>query len=95
MADCLAVQRPTLPPSLSHICAKWRIEWGEEAEEERKRCARSANFLLLFVRWMGHWTENDRTGGGASRQGKLPTDVSGLLEREGAAMMLWLDVSYD
>ena len=44
--------------------------------------------------WMGHWTENDRTGG-QSRQGKLPTDVSGLLEGEGAAMMLWLDVSYD
>ena len=43
---------------------------------------------------MGHWTENDRTGG-QSRQGKLPTDVSGLLEGEGAAMMLWLDVSYD
>ena len=53
MADCLAVQRPTLPPSLSHICAKWRIEsGGEEAEEERKCSARSANFLLLFVRWM-------------------------------------------
>ena len=45
--------------------------------------------------WMGHWTENDRTCRRASRQGKLPTDVSGLLEGEGAAMMLWLDVSYD
>ena len=54
MADCLAVQRPTLPPSFIFVLSGgyYRIERGEEAEEERKCSARSANFLLLFVRWM-------------------------------------------
>ena len=69
MADCLTVQRPTLPPSFSHICAKWRIENGGRKRKKKENVVQDQQIFSSCSSdgWMGHWTENDRTAGKAGR----------------------------
>ena len=87
MADCLAVQRPTLSHSLIFV-----LSGGEGSGRRKKMYSASSTNFSFPVGWM----DGSLDGG----QTKLSTDVSGLLERErrrllSVAMMLWLDVSYD